>query len=505
VHRAKLIPFIVYLACGVAAVAVGGVGIFYTTEFSSGLRSAVCETELMVENTRDFIDGLLDPLRNISSIATDVIDNVAIDIADSSDLGPPLNNITLGIRELGWYLGNTTISGFPCAFCQTASGQARDTANEIDEKAGPVKDQSALVESVNGSVVMMKSIILMTVELGEEGADSIDTMLDEAAMPLIDEMKDTVAPIDKASFNAGVAMFGITMAAFAIILACIILMFIGLKFMRCFIHIAWMIAALAMVVTFFLSSFIILGSVVTSDVCVLIDDVRTNLGKYADIEGVALDVMNSCLDDTNLFDALNISDSLSFQEQLNFNVTPPNFEFTAFDAFHADVEAMTPQSTFGYPDTSPGCVGGLPACGDPDPAARIEMEDIITESNRRMDVIDGRIDNLEGQATELTDVLNSVDTRLDPMMTEIETMREAGTCGFVGERFDGVYDALCGTSLNAMLNVGIMMFVVAVLNLPMIMMAIMLAKRLQRSMRVSGYGVQMIQQPAQTVIYVQGR
>ena len=89
-------------------------------------------------------------------------------------------------------------------------------------------------------------------------------------------------------------------------------------------------------------------SVLLGDVCVYLDEVEQDLDSVFD-KGMAL-TLQSCLEGTSLMDALNLTSSFQFRDQILFPDLPDldnSFAFDELASFSNDVNALT-LSTFGY-------------------------------------------------------------------------------------------------------------------------------------------------------------
>lgn len=256
---------------------------------------------------------------------------------------------------------------------------------------------------------------------------------------------------------------------------------------------SWLISFVGVALLLLCCSLLMPVSIVVSDGCSLIKDARNDLsetfGEYLTISGSdsgssgsgssgglssPLDLMQTCLDNGTLWSQLNMTEDVLFSS-LNtsafngYNVSalvdwaPYNsmkgailglsVSSTGFD--HATVAAATDSSTA---DT-----------------CNASISSVIDELKTNFSNIDVVAARMRSTLAEFDNAVVTLGSDLDNLLALARAMlRNSGNCGYMGVHYDNIYDASCGSTLQAVMLTVACMLSVALCMLFMILFKIIM-------------------------------
>jgi hypothetical protein len=477
-----LVLYIIFGAAGVAVCACAGVGIASAGEFGTGLVGTLCAARKLVVHSSEFTTGLITPVQlavnETFSIFTDLHAIVDGQDAIREDLG----DVITELGEMEDDINHYDPSLPACICCEEWVLKTQITKQVWTEFGAFVRKQDDDLVAVN-DFLDNEAFIGPPLEMASDILGSLNDYLADDLVPMVDDSVQNIGgPIQSGAVGAGFAMFGLSFATFFFMGAGIfIAMFLGMcSWLKCcacmvrfIVHIAWMLAAIVMILSFILNGVLLPVVVVVSDVCVIVDDFRHDVNAYAPLPEMAGDAMQACFDDYSVLVALDLETATTMTMDMEFasvDMDQPDMGQTSNPAWHGVDGVYAKIAAATHSD----CFVGLDGFGQD--LFTTWIEGLRSASNG---IYDGMVD-VENGSGDLTDKLADSLNIAEPMINATNDVMNHLDCGFVGKDFAELYESFCGVALGAALNVSVMLFVVAALNIPMIILAIILAKRIQK-------------------------
>jgi len=258
-------------------------------------------------------------------------------------------------------------------------------------------------------------------------------------------------------------------------------------------------------------------AVLTGDSCDYVGDFEVNVPDR--IGSDAGKVVESCLLNTSLLDALNLTQELEFRDKIPFYDLPnisDVFNFPDLDKLTSDVNNLTISSTFDFGGSSVteeliiinAITSGL---GDPTVYNRtnvvnlnsttadllitanltfhkfealllIDAEDAM---NQKLDAIKGnmsrinqQVADLKNQTSFILDNVNALKNILNPLFGYVDILKSLATCGFLGNAYLNFKRAYCEGVVTALSCMAMATFFIAFFGVPLIILSIVLKKRM---------------------------
>jgi hypothetical protein len=435
---------------------------------------------------------MLVPLFNISRDVEGVIGAVEGVVGGVGAIGPSMNNVTVAMHDLTSYIAAIDFSTStgpevdPCTFCQEQANAGNDITAELSANVNEsVNAMDATLNDVNDNLIGAQDMIQDTTTMAEDAVQGLEDKINDGIDNYMCDAKEYVSVVDKAALSVGIAMFGTTFATFAAMTAGFVLMFIGMKCLRILGHIGWIITGIVIFLSLVAAGVFIPVSVVISDVCYGLNLVTDNMDDYMTFPGS--NMVQACFDGTPVLAALDLGDSLSFADTLNFTFPAPDFSLPALQSMSDDIQALT-ITDLGWTDPMQQCYDEEAGTGCNDGSephttvanTRTSMLNTIDALQRRDRVLQSRVNWMEGRVDGMGAKMDVVSGHVQPLIDYVKGLNEYGDCSFIGKRWNNILDALCGTSLNGLLMTGVCLAIVGVLDMPLVVFCVILIKRMKK-------------------------
>jgi len=255
--------------------------------------------------------------------------------------------------------------------------------------------------------------------------------------------------------------------------------------------------------------------------CGYIDTINNNMTNL--ITGSAGTLLQSCIDDTLIAEAFNLTSQLQFADSISFPDLPDvseSFDITELDSFFSDTNsvdtstfnALGDQALQSVNDLTANCiVVGVPGC-TPDTFTRTNISalvetdyyasgtsmwtslvtaktsaiDIITAESATMTAFQQVVDDmqadmgaiiddwkvLKNDTNDIQDKFENSESLLDPLLATATEMTQNTRCGFVGYHYRSMDAQLCDELLPALAAMMVTMIVITILSCPVVICSI---------------------------------
>jgi archaellum component FlaC len=458
------------------------VGINVMDDGASQLMAIASEMEDLKISIMDIVEAVQEILNNTSIL--EVGTNTLLSMLGS------IATLWADYNVTATYNSNTYT--FVCDFCTTISDEVSTVESEISDQTDTVfADLSDTISNINtsliGAVGEIVDLLDQFIELMNTTTDTISTQRDYAN----DDVKPQVEKLNNMRELAYMVLFAIPLVPIVFVLLG------GLcKKPICF-TINYILLWLSFTIMFILLAIHVGIAVVLQDICVFSDKVEKNVTMYlTDEKGL---IIESCLSDTKLLDALNMSSMLNFSGQISF----PDFgdiseQFTFADlvsfedsANDVDIdtfyeqgdEALEAINNLTYPDawardnvSSLDPVDYYPNNTDPydvlvaaqevvlaESAAITAFNDTLNNIRANLSNVLDQVDEIQESTQQLVDDVNNASTLLTPLFDQVDDIIDSIRCGFLG---DGYYESkaiMCGSGvLGSLARIVVAMMVVGI-------------------------------------------
>jgi len=260
-------------------------------------------------------------------------------------------------------------------------------------------------------------------------------------------------------------------------------------------------------------------SLLLGDVCVYLDDIEQDMS-IAIPDPTQAEIVSSCLTNASLADVLNLTEQVSFRDQITFGDIPDiseAFDFTELDTFASEVDSLTVE-TFGFNSSeidamldrfsndplfapTPGvpiwtrediATAPLTPAGVLGPVARENYRDgivtlvetertlnrTVNDMKRNVTRVTDYVERLEANVTRVNDEVNQIEPIIMPLFDFVDRFLDLATCGFLGVRYYQLKAAMCDTIASSFIMLSLCFFMVGIMGLPIMVMSIILWKRI---------------------------
>ena len=252
------------------------------------------------------------------------------------------------------------------------------------------------------------------------------------------------------------------------------------------IYFAWCFSFIFIIFLFIICALLLPVGVLTSDICVVIDDMPNDFEGYlgsrlpgASLQGAAPHtILDGCFQNKSLFTLLNMTGAFSFKDALNFDGSDnfnasSAFSFSRFDDMHTTVHSLT-YNNFSSPNsTIDEDIAQAEAYNQTSLANELKVVKnnsitTVTWMKRDIDVIKLKINLLQNSSDEFKSGLSSIKPYALQIVDAATSIADNGYCGFIKTQYNNLGRALCGSFLESLLRLSLYCFLAGLFGLPMI-------------------------------------
>eukprot|EP00947_MAST-08B_sp_MAST-8B-sp1_P005360 g5360.t1 len=496
----KILPLIFYLIFGLVACAIALFSVVQVGAFIGGITDLVCRTDEMRLELSQFMGGMSPAFTSINTLVGNAIDTSAADLQGTSGLPADFAAI------------NTDLDAYD------AAGKALATVNDKDGnpfvspivaninnngvatiKAGfqEASDQATAVDQV---VTSITSLLLDVEDVIKSSITNVEgiitqgrTYVDDGFGPIIQVLKDVFGPVGAYTNPIAVGAAGLVIVPF--LLVCL-----GIFFLKCgqatnctggildkmddacgghCLGIAVVLSFLAMSFCFIVSALVTPATIISSDLCVVIEELPTELSDYIQIDATVpanqnpASLIGACFRNESLATALNLTRDLTFVDidfssmatVRNGTDTP---DFSSFTTYHNSIMAMTAATSYGWTAARDNANQDAKTAID----AQIQtLQDALAPAATKVAAVEAKL-------VRATNGTKKAQNTLTPLSSTVTSILEQSTkCGFLKTVFDDMYFSLCSKSLTGAFYVSLCFFLCGLFTLPMVICNVLILLR----------------------------
>jgi hypothetical protein len=481
----------------VAIITLVSVAIFYNSELSgsiSGPTGVTTSVNAIAPEVNGFLEEVQTFALGIADSIPGAVDDIEAVLGNVNDVVGSTSRITDGLTDVEMDL-RTNDANYTCGPCTSLADEVQNVNDQITMLADPV------VQEVGNSV---NSIQDSLVTAGDEISSTIRT-----AVEPIDEVQQNILDIEASfitPFTSAVDQYEPVRNSFyvlAFIIPFFLLIFAGIGYILTkpfFVKLAMYGLYIMAIFYSLLFAFQIPVSLLIADSCGVLTEQENSGGIYTQ-------ALVSCINDVSLGEAFNLSDQLSFRDQItipefSLGEIEQAFNFTELDDFNDQISNLS-LSDFGVNSSeideglfrfnndpnlaNPGApfydrsnISMAVGADGPDPAAREQARDILvglieieTQAITTLDEVQMGTNNVVETSNEVFQNISSLNsdiqalapTVIEPLFGQVDTFIQDLSCGGIGEIYVDMKNSVCTTMTVSLALLGFVSFLIAVIAL----------------------------------------
>ena len=251
-----------------------------------GVVGTICEVDLIIDDTSDLLDSLVQPLNSISTSTVELIDSVNTTLEGTSDIGEELNRL---VALLNAYSADVSAITLP----QNATSSALDsTASTINATVASLEGAAtpflnaidSVKSSIGGQLRSAQSMITGIANSSSSTFEGIDATLSEISDDIIGTIKSSIGMGLQYGTISAYAFYSIVFLALAAGVVVLIMYFLPGSCTKslgsAFLNLSWFLSYLFMLLLLLLGLVYLTLSIVLSDVCDVAYDIPNDFPKY---------------------------------------------------------------------------------------------------------------------------------------------------------------------------------------------------------------------------------
>lgn len=444
------------------------------TSFTTDLKSitdqvpATADSALvLVTSTRTLLNGRMDTLNSM-------IDQARILLASAKNISIPEYNVY-----------------YACTTCAELEDDANDVTAEVQRPGETIASVNSFLLDVEDTIIDAKEDIVDTIDDAFDNIDSVRVNIDDAG--------DTSDKYEKDLKNYENIIYAVTIALMLLpIVALIFVVIATLLKKESVFKCSWVFAYFFVALSWLLAGIYLPIGMALGDGCVYLEqNVEQDPSQFV-TDAQAEKVLVSCLVDSSLAQALNLTDSLDFVN-LDFpSLERPDlaFHWPEFDAWTYKVSNLN-ASVFGFsPSNVDNALSQLDTLtGQPaghwtrnninslDPndypgqetqvqdaktgvltliAAETKINQTVGYLKSNVTAIASYVNSFKGIYENAVNQTNALSNTVDVLIDDAKAFLNGAGCGALGDSYGTVKKALCTDVVTAFSGLGICYFVIAI-------------------------------------------
>ncbi|GBG24167.1 Hypothetical Protein FCC1311_003852 [Hondaea fermentalgiana] len=106
------------------------------------------------------------------------------------------------------------------------------------------------------------------------------------------------------------------------------------------------------------------------------------------------------------------------------------------------------------------------------------IDGIISDLQSSMIGVDNATESFKDAVLAMNDTYAGIKITLQPLIDEVEVLKTAGDCSFIGEVYSGIYSELCESTLQPIIVLSLILLFIALCGIPMIITSLYIHARL---------------------------
>lgn len=471
----------------------------------------------LFDDAIDLTDRVNHTMFSIADMVPGIADDVSLLLGDASDIAQGTINLVNQLASVATTYQDFSVTTpgygpiepqtFNCTLCASISSDVNNVASDVQA------DSDEIFQMLNDT---RNTIDETLVEARQQIVDGLNEASDqilkvkEEVQPHVDQVrrfKDEAEKYDSWRRIAVHVLFALPVMSFVLLIIAVVTKGGG------FLIVAYSLGGFIMFIFFLLLAVHLPLALVTGDSCLILDEYEANLTAKG-LDPKAVDVINSCLLDLSLLDALNVTNDLDFARAINFPEVPhvnESFQWAELETYKLNVSSMTAEN-FGFEDQEDFILEQLNNLTTPDyfeisnislcvpanypPQQRIDAVDTLlaaieinadarTKINQAVDDIVGNFtmifdyaEALKASAASFQERLNNAEQLVQPLLDRGQEALDLATCVFVGNYYKKVKSSFCDTIASGLTFLSLAFTIIAFATIPLSILQVSLSKQL---------------------------
>ncbi|RHZ10791.1 hypothetical protein DYB37_009924 [Aphanomyces astaci] len=355
----KFLPVLFYLLFAIAILVLAALSYVYYGIVTTSVSKIFDIVLALIDTITLWMASLLAPLKDIGDNVISSSANISTQLDNSGFIEVGLDGITSQLNAFAAQTNGVTLPTAcrvgvdlfctACQACTDINTQITSVNSQINSAAGAgVASLKETRTSIKSLLIGASDTIQGVVKMAFDTQDTLNTNIKANTQPVVDLQTQW-------NSNTAVTKYGI-IALFALAIVVIVLGLLGILFgltpLRCLVvvmHLAYIVAFVAIIITFILSAVFLAISVLLGDICQVQTVISAN---WTIALGDDAKIVDACFKNQSLVDVLHLSDQFAFADKITFPKIDLSkmLDFSSFSSFSSTI-GSTNTSTFSLDPT----------------------------------------------------------------------------------------------------------------------------------------------------------